>query len=166
MIRPAQLRDAVIKPVLGLLVPLQHDQGGTDLTSATEILLGTAMQESGCGEYLDQIRGPAKGIWQMEPVSEEDIWTNFLAFRPEFRVPVTKLMVSGIDRTNQLEGNLYYACAMARVEYYRAPVPLPAAGDLNAQAEYYVKYYNRGGAATTAEYIANWHKLQAALAQG
>lgn len=166
MIRPAQLRDDVIKPVLGLLVPLQHDQGVANIEGATELLLGTAMQESHCGDYLDQIRGPAKGIWQMEPATEEDIWTNFLAYHPEFRVPVTKLMVSGIDRINQLEGNLYYACAMARIEYLRSPGALPAAGDLNAQAAYYVKWYNRGGAATTAEYIANWRTLQAALAQG
>lgn len=166
MIRPAQLRDAVIIPVVTALVPLQHDQGGNSTTAVTELLLGTAMQESQCGNYLDQIHGPAKGVWQMEPVTEEDIWTNYLAYHPEFRVPITKLMVSGINRTDQLEGNLYYACAMARVEYLRSPAALPAAGDLAAQAEYYVKWYNRGGAATTAEYIANWKQLQLALAQG
>jgi hypothetical protein len=166
MIRPAQLRDDVIIPVVSSLIPLQHDQGGNNLAAITELLLGTAMQESHCGDYLDQVRGPALGIWQMEPASEKDIWDNFLAFRPDIRVPVTKLMVSGIDRTKQLEGNLYYACAMARVEYLRAPAALPAAGDLEAQAEYYVKYYNRGGAANVNEYIANWKTLQAALAQG
>lgn len=164
MINPKQLTTDVIIPVLGLLIPLQHDQGANNLQAATELILGTGMQESQLGEAIDQLGGgPALGVWQMEPATEKDIWTNFLEFHPEFRVPVMKLVVSGIDRTKQLEGNLYYACAMARVEYLRAPEPLPKAGDLANQARYYVKYYNRGGAATVDEYINNWNILQRRL---
>ena len=56
-----------------------------------------------------------------------------------------------------LSGNLLYACAMARLVYARHPDPLPAAGDLEAQAELYKRVYNTaGGAATTAEYVANY----------
>ena len=52
---------------------------------------------------------------------------------------------------------------MARVKYYRCPAPLPAAGDLEAQAAYYKRWYNPpGGAATVAEYMANWRAAEAA----
>lgn len=163
MIRPAQLRDDVIKPVLGMMAPLQHDQSVVDGTPVVELLLGTAMQESHCGDFLAQLNGPALGVWQMEPATEKDCWDNFLEFRPELRVAVMRLVINGIPRTQQLAGNLYYACAMARVRYLRAPGAVPAAGDIQAQADYYLKNYNAGGRATAAEYISNYRLLQGAL---
>ena len=166
MINPTQLRDTVIIPVLTSLVTLQHDQSGGANGAAVEILLGTGMQESRLGDELHQISGPALGLWQMEPATEKDIWENYLAFRPDLRVPVGKLVVNGIDRTSQLAGNLYYACAMARIKFMRAPDPLPKAGDIEAQAAYYVKFYNAGGKATVQEYIDNWHALQLIMLEG
>lgn len=160
MITPSQLRDLIAHPVLQFLdgaqcaIPFR--------TEALQLLMGTAMQESQCGTYLHQLNGPALGVWQMEPATEKDIWTNFLDFHPSMRMAVSKLIVPGTDRTGQLVGNLYYGAAMARVRYARAPEPLPAPGDIAAQAAYYVKNYNAGGAATVAEYMANWEKLVAA----
>ncbi|MGO9998994.1 MAG: hypothetical protein ACLPKW_14820 [Acetobacteraceae bacterium] len=166
MIRPAQLRDDVIRPVLASLAPLQADQMGQAQENVVELLLGTAMQESHCGDYLAQRGGPALGVWQMEPATEKDCWSNFLNSRPALSVPVARLVVQGIDRTLQLAGNLYYACAMARVRYMRSQDPLPATGDINAQAAYYLKNYNAGGRATIDEYLENWHTLQAIIAKG
>ena len=165
MIRPTQLRDTVIKPVLSSLVVLQHDQSGGDATAMVELLLGTGMQESRLGDFLHQMNGPALGIWQMEPATEKDIWENYLAYHPEVRVPIGKLLASGIARTDQLAGNLYYACAMARIQYMRVKEPLPAAGAYEAQAAYYVKHYNAGGKATIEQYLENWHTLQAIIAK-
>jgi hypothetical protein len=65
-----------------------------------------------------------------------------------------------------MQGNLYYSCAMARLKYARAPGPLPAVGDFTSQAAYYLIHYNAGGKATAAEYIDNYHRLQAELAKG
>jgi hypothetical protein len=162
MIRPAQLRDEVIRPVLASLRPLQADQADTAQENLVELLLGTAMQESHCGDYLAQLHGPALGVWQMEPATEQDIWKNYLNGRP-IAVPIMRLIVQGIDRTAQLAGNLYYACAMARMQYMRVAAPLPAAGDKVAQAQYYVKHYNAGGKATFSDYLWNWTKLQETL---
>ena len=97
----------------------------------------------------------------MEPATEKDIWENFLEFHSEYRVPIMKLVAGGIDRTKQLEGNLYYACAMARMVYMRSPEKMPAKGDIANQARYYKAHYNTpAGAATIDQYINNWHKLQ------
>ena len=52
-----------------------------------------------------------------------------------------------------------YAVAMARVLYLSIPSPIPHAENLEGQAAYYVRHYNNGGAATVAQYIANYRRL-------
>ncbi|KAF0118141.1 MAG: hypothetical protein FD149_866 [Rhodospirillaceae bacterium] len=57
---------------------------GLHSPAAEALLLGTAIQESRLGTYLRQTGGgPALGVYQMEPATHEDIWTNFLAYRPD-----------------------------------------------------------------------------------
>ena len=160
MIRPAQLRDLVIRPTLQIVAPSARDE-------AVELLLGTAAQESHAGDYIAQRRGPALGVWQMEPATEKDIWTNYLAYHPDFRLAISRFIVPGLDREGQMAGNLYYACGMAWLTYerHRDKHPIPAAGDLEGQAEIYLAVYNAGGKATKAEYLANWHNLQELLAR-
>ena len=54
--------------------------------------------------------------------------------------------------------NLYYATAMARLDYHRASETIPKT--LELQAEYYKKYYNTsGGKATIDEYITNYNNF-------
>ncbi|HLN23837.1 MAG TPA: hypothetical protein VK558_07620 [Patescibacteria group bacterium] len=147
-----QLRDQVVRPALQAI--------GLWSAAAEELLLGTVLQESGGGHYLHQEgTGPAVGICQMEPATHDDIWANFLAHQPDLAQMMTRLTLPGVSRLQQLGGNLYYAVAMARVLYHRISAPLPAAGDLDGQAAYYKRYYNTaGGAASTAQYLANWHR--------
>ncbi len=148
-IDPQDLRKLVIAPALALI--------GLGGAAAEELMLGTVLQESGGGRRLRQASGPALGIWQMEPATHADIATNFLEHEPALAHSVGKLLCAGLEPLYQLEGNLYYACAMARLVYRRVAAPLPAAGDRAAQAAFYKAHYNTaGGAATVAEYIANW----------
>jgi hypothetical protein len=164
MINPKQFQNDIVRPVCKLFVPLQHDQGDTAVEAATELLMGTAMQESHL-EYIHQLgAGPALGPFQMEPATHNDLWANYIGFHADYSRIVAGLAASGMDRLAQLEGNLYYAAAMCRMHYMRVPEPLPAAGNLGAQAAYYKKWYNTPlGAATVDEYINNWHELQAKL---
>lgn len=159
MIDPQQLRDLIIRPTLALILP---DTTG----AATELLLGTCMQESNGGVYISQINGPALGIWQMEPATHDDIWTSFLPSKPLIKQQLDAL--AGIVPYNgtshplakNMIGNLWYACAMARMLYYRVPAALPAQGDYQAQAAYYKKYYNTpAGAATIEQYLGNWARI-------
>lgn len=147
-IDPQDLRQRVIRPVtlaLGL--------GGD---AVEELLLGTALQESGCGRRLSQVGGPALGLWQMEPETHDDLWANFLISRSPLAQIVLTWTFTGLPKAIQMIGNLYYACAMARVQYFRSPKAIPAKGDLQAQAEFYKTCYNTPkGAATVEEYIAN-----------
>lgn len=130
-----------------------------DSSAARTILLGTCAQESRMGEYRRQIGGgPALGIFQVEPATAADTWDNYIMFRPALRKAVGILLGDG-DRIAALEHNDIYSCAIARIIYRRAPTPLPDSNDLDAQAAYYVRWYNRGGKATVKEYAANWAAL-------
>lgn len=147
-ISPSDLRTHVIRPVCDFL--------GLGGPAVEELLLGTAAQESGCGAHLAQMGGPALGIWQMEPATHDDLWSNFLTYRHPLSDKVGDLLVGALPKVAQLAGNLYYACAMARLQYLRSPMAIPAAGDLDGQAACYKQVYNTPlGAATVEQYIAN-----------
>lgn len=129
--------------------------------AAAELLLGTAIQESGL-RYLQQLgNGPALGLFQMEPTTHDDIWLNFLAYREDLSDKL-RAIDDNCDPWSMV-GNLWYAAAMCRIHYLRAPDSLPAAGALNAQAVYWKRHYNTPlGAGTAAEYVANWNRLMGA----
>ena len=150
-----QLRDLVVRPTL--------DAIGLGGPAAEELMIGTILQESGGGHWLHQLgAGPAIGICQMEPDTHDDIWQNFLRFHPSLATKVQQLMIhTRIEDEDwyEMAGNLYYAVAMARLVYARIEEPLPAAGDIAAQAAYYKRHYNTAdGAATVAQYMANWQR--------
>jgi hypothetical protein len=160
-----QLRRA-IKEVLSYL--------GVYSKAAEELLMLTAAQETHCGKYLWQIDGPARGIFQMEPDTETDLWMNFLHYNEELTRKVGNLTMvgpgyvgtEGASRTDKklfskfdLKYNIAYQIAMARMQYYRHSEPLPAADDVPALADYYKKYYNTySGAATVSEAMENYFR--------
>jgi len=147
-----QFRELIIIPVLQKL--------GMDSESAVQLVLGTAIQESRIS-YLKQMGdGPALGVFQMEPATHEDIWTNYLNYRPELVRVLSDLLPPefyGAMAHTAMVGNLWYAAAMCRVHYYRVPESLPVAGDIPGQARYWKAHYNTVlGAGTTDEYEHNW----------
>jgi len=112
-------------------------------TNAVELLMLTAAQESHLGHYLMQVNnGPAKGIFQMEPATEKDIWENYLAYKEDLRKSVHSLMGAANFDHLQLKGNLLYQIAMARIHYLRVYEKLPNHLDVMAMARYWKKYYN------------------------
>lgn len=128
-----------------------------------ELLVGTAIHESGDGRSLDQVRGPALSPWQMEPATHDDIWANFLAFRADLMARTKSLAAPGVGLLTQLPGNLIYAAGMARLRYYRVKDALPGVGDIQAQASYWKAHYNTpSGAGTVQEYIDHWNASGAA----
>jgi hypothetical protein len=145
----AQLRVRVVAPTLGFL--------GLDEPAAVNLLLGTAAQETG-GKYLAQVpNGPALGFWQIEPDTHRDLRANFLASRPALEERLASLAAPLPSRDLQLASNLAYACAVARLIYFRAPQPLPAATDIPALAAYWKAHYNTaGGAGSEDEFVRNF----------
>lgn len=106
--------------------------------AAIELLLGTCAVESAFGKYLRQVDGPARGIFQMEPDTHNDIWDNFLAFK----APMVKKIVA-LKMTRSVEAlifDLRYSTIMTRLHYWRVPEKIPE--DLEGQAAYWKEHYN------------------------
>lgn len=146
MLNIAQFRTNIVRPTLEAL--------GAYSRAAENLVLGTALQESNL-QYLRQLEdGPARGFYQMEPNTHDDIWDNFLAFRAELRARVSAFLAPDRDRIEQLVWNLAYATAMCRVHYLRVPHPLPDPGDIGAMGAYWKQYYNTvQGRGTADEFV-------------
>ena len=157
MLDPRQFTEYVIRPALEALTGPDKDFGGK---AAEELLLGTAIQESRL-TFLHQIGGPALGVFQVEPDTHNDLYANYLSYRPHLRKRLSAL--SGGERhTSLLITNLTYAAAVARLLYYRDSRPLPEAGDVEGQAAYWKRVYNTTyGKGTPEEYISNWFRYSA-----
>lgn len=147
MIDVKQFTELVIQPALREI--------GLYSEAAEELLLGTALQESRL-QYLKQLgRGPALGVFQMEPATYNDIWSNYLAYKPELAEKVARLAHK--REAKSMATDLLFAAAMCRVHYLRVSAPLPGEGDVPGQAAYWKEYYNTYlGAGTEDEYIENW----------
>jgi len=153
MLDIAQLRKNVIQPTLRGL--------GMYSRSAENLLIGTAVQESGL-TYLRQLGGgPAHGIYQIEPNTHQDIWENYLNHRPEMGKKVIYFASLGSyhnSRNQELIFNLAYATAICRIHYRRVKAPLPDADDVAGLARYWKRYYNTHlGHGTEQQFMDNYH---------
>lgn len=157
MLSPSQFIRYVIRPTLKAV----------DLWSpwAERLLFGTALQESGL-VYLRQLNnGPALGVYQMEPATHDDIWNNYLRYRPGLNQAARRFSrvagIPGLPRpeAGEMATNLAYATVMCRLHYYRSPVtPI----DMNAPerdaylAKAWKRFYNTaGGKGTEDQFLRN-----------
>lgn len=141
-----QFRDFIVRPAL--------QQINAWTLNAEQLVMATAIAESGVF-FIQQIgRGPARGFFQMEPVTHDDIWERYLSRRPSLLNDLKALIMRDMDLHDQLRGNLFYAAAMCRIFYLRFKDPLPEEGDWQGMAAYWKKYYNTHlGAGTTEGFL-------------
>ena len=99
---------------------------------AEELLLLTCAVESDFGKYRRQIRGPARGIFQIEPATFDWLKEKYLKRVPQISEAQCDDMVSD-DRL---------AIIMCRLRYLAVPDPLPDADDPFALASYWKQHYN------------------------
>jgi len=138
--------------------------------AAVELLMLTAAQESHGGKYLKQddnnpktlFDGPALGIYQIEPTTAADLFTNYLAFKADLlgaQITFATSINEGNWRQNMM-GNIPYQTVMARLQYYRKPGSLPEYTDIDGLAKYYKVHWNTHlGKATVEEAIKNYWRF-------
>lgn len=150
---PGDLLDKVIRPAIAAL----GEPPNPDLEAQ---LLRTCAQETHLGmQRVQEGGGPALGIFQIEPATCNDIWQNWLMFRPTMRTKVEAVLGDG-DHVAALVDNDIYSCMIARLKYLRSPLAIPPAADIEAQAGIYLHVFNAGGKATAQQFIANALALQ------
>src|SRR3569832_707490 len=145
--------DTVFRPAL--------QEIGLWSAAAEELMRGTALVESGLVNRRQIGGGPARGLFQMEPATHDDIWNNFLKYRSKLAQAITALQSSpDADKYAELENNDKYACGMARASYLRAPGALPQSGDVSGMASYWKEHYNTLlGAGTVSTYVRKWSRV-------
>ena len=157
MVEPRHLQLEVVRPTLLLL----------EMWSpvAEALVMGTAAQESNF-KYLRQLgTGPALGLFQMEPTTHDDIWKNYLQFKPEIKaklaefVPVKSSLE--VPPSRNLTGNLFYAAAMCRLHYFRNRERLPDEVKVWDLGGYWKRVYNTPlGKGTVEEFEENWKRYR------
>lgn len=152
MLPPNDFRRLVIRPALEKL--------GLWSLVAQELLLGTALQESGLDALVQRGGGPALGVYQIEPETHRDIWENYLHYHDGLMQAVIALTAPWPDRRLQLVTNLNYATVIARLVYKRAPEPLPEVPDADLLGAYWKHVYNTDlGAGVAAEYADKYRRF-------
>jgi len=124
MINSQHLKDFIIEPTLRSMEDLWP---GAGREAAVNLLVGIVAQESTIGgvTYLKQVRGPALGIYQIEPATHQDTWVNYLLNKEEKADFIRGLL--GYKHPEQEEElhqelihNLRYATAIARIKIWRS----------------------------------------------
>ena len=94
MLAATQIRSMVIRPALSKI--------NLWSPSAEELVLGTAIVESGLTYIRQWGDGPALGLWQVEPSTRNDLYTNFLNYRPDPGSALMELRVPNLSMDGKL----------------------------------------------------------------
>lgn len=131
----------VVVPALSALSPAIPDT-----VAGRALVLGTGLVESSYNALVQHTSsgaaGVAKGFWQIEPATFNDVMTNFLPYRTPLMLKLTALIGrQPVGLAERVETDLLLGAAMCRIIYFRAKEPLPAPTALGL-AQYHKRVYN------------------------
>ena len=140
------VRDLWVWPALAALPP------ALNTLSRMQGVLGIGNKESGY-RYLVQTNPAetAKGFWQMETATHDDMWRNFIRYRPDLQSALLRILNGAKPDAARLVDMPVYAAAMCAVHTYRSKDALPAANDPVAWAGFWKRNYNTKSGAGIAE---------------
>ena len=163
MLDVGDFRELVVRPSL---IHLQNWDRRLWTEAAENLLIGTALQESGLRHLRQMHGGIALSVYQIEPATALDVWDNFLSRHPRCAEIVEGLMAPAGDRVGQLTWNLGYATAVARLIYWRGPEPPPPPENIDGLGRYWKDHYNTAkGGGTAAQFIFNYRTYVLAFAK-
>ena len=138
MLNPDHFRRFIIVPALSTLPEAMRT------TAAVELLLGTALKESGLSLLKQGLRtvtdgrGRALGLYQMEPATYLD-HLRWLRTQPALGALI---FPHGPRPATDMQGDLYLATHLARIHYWwRGKEALPEVDDIEGMARYWGKYW-------------------------
>lgn len=105
--------------------------------NASALMVAIGLQESRL-IYRRQIGGPARGLWQFEPIAVRDVMTR--GSSKDSAIAICNDRDVKFDEKeiyNALEHDDVLAAAFARLHLWNCPKPLPAIGDIDGAWKYY-----------------------------
>jgi hypothetical protein len=149
-----ELLTQTIRPVLKIL-DLQSD-------SMENLLLGTAIHESGMFEYRKQTVGPALSLFQIEPETASFYMNSIKKNNIDV---YNKISALGSGDINQdLAGNDKFAAAIAAVLYEdritKRSIELPESKDIQGLGAIWKQLYNTpSGKGTVDQFVSDWNQV-------
>ena len=132
-----------------------------DSMAAKQFMLAVAAQETHCGQYFKQLgihpeaENYGQGIWQVEHNTSQDIFDNYLRYKPKLLDLVNQLFTKANNQPH-IQCPMYN-CAIARLAVYRYKEPMPELNDKEGMWELYkLRYNSHLGAATKPHWVKNW----------
>lgn len=155
-IRGTHFRELVVKPVLERM---ERYQPGINTLAAVELLVGTAAHESLLGRHLKQSPGPARGVYQIEPATFNDL-LRWLDGRRRLLDALTEWASPALPFGAQIAGNLYFATAVARLNYWRKPFSLRPDFTIEGLAALWKQHWNTElGDGTIPQFLKHYREL-------
>lgn len=140
--------EMVVRPTLAHLGSADYR---LNTRASEQLILGTALAESGLREIRQQPDGPALTFMQIEPSTRQDI-DRYLdrADKAALCAVVDEMRPAWpVHPDRQIVFSMGLAVAYARIRYwYGSPKPMPKEGDEVGMAQYWLSVYNAGGKGT------------------
>lgn len=147
---PSQYKDNVLDPILKRI--------GLYSSIASKLMMLTAAQESQF-HYIRQIKGPARGLFQMEFPTYTDLVEQLSPRHPDKTAWLDRLKPPEIDPLEALAICLPFQVVSCRLQYWRRPEPIP--DDNEGLWEYYKTFWNTPeGKATREHFFANAKRFE------
>lgn len=130
--------------------------------SAENLLLGTALVESGLKVIKQFQDGPAVSFYQIEPATYYDV-IKYLGTRQKTikDAILSACYLETFPDASALIWNLRLATLIARAIYYRRREPLPESNDVVGMGQYWKDFFNVSqGKGTVQRYVEVWEKNQ------
>jgi hypothetical protein len=148
------LRTEIIRPALKLV----------DLHSAEaeDLLLGTALVESGLKVVTQFKGGPALSFFQIEPATYVDCVSYLTRINRNLGERILSSIYAAVfPEAQALAWNMRLAVLIARTKYFMVPEALPKTTDVAGMAAYWKKHYNTaGGKGSVDKYVQTWLAYQ------
>lgn len=149
---------------------------GMDSKDAVAMVLRTGIAES-YFHYTRQRKkgnaiGVARGFYQIEPWVARSVINDYIEFRKSILNDIERVCICDLSMLDddtpeemaamdlQLQGNIPLQIAICRMKYRPVPHPIPPADDLEAQASYWLRYYNAGGKGVVDEFVEKVRSME------
>ena len=132
-----------------------HGKNGT----AVEMIVETAIAETGLGQIEDKTVGAGMGLTQFDEMPFNDIKTRTMKLRPQIQKDL-KIDISLVN-WDDLRFNPFLSLLFTRLHYWLKGDPIPAT--IEERAKYWKLHYNTKAGKGTVEHYLEMNKKFGAL---